>query len=54
MQPTKFLKVNFLKNEPLLYCRESIDVGLLGENYHQSNLIVGESLLSSEDNVPML
>ena len=26
----------------------SIDVGLLGENHHKFNLIVGESLLSNE------
>ena len=31
-----------------------IDVGLLGENHHKINLIVGESLLLHEDIIPLL
>lgn len=32
----------------------SIDIGLLGENDHKINLIVGESLLLNEDVVSLL
>ena len=50
----EFGKVIYLTNEPLLSTRRSIDVGLLGENYHQINLIADESLLLNEDVVFLL
>jgi len=55
MQLTEFRKVIFfILKKPLLYTREFIVVGLLGENYHQIYLIVGERLLLSEDVVSLL
>ena len=48
----KFTKSSWEKT--LLYStRGSIDVGLLGENYHKISLIVGEDLHLNEGVVPL-
>jgi hypothetical protein len=38
----------------VLFTRGFIDVGLLGENHHKINLIIGESLSFNEGAVPFL
>jgi hypothetical protein len=57
MQPIEFRKV-VRRNEPFTIHWGgggwSIDVGLLNENHHKINLIVGENLLLTEGVIPFL
>ena len=55
MQPTYRNSLACLK-ERVVYCQlgGSLDAGLLSENHHKTNLIVGEDLLLNEGVVPLL
>ena len=53
MQLTKLLKATIKKEFYYCQLREFIDVGLLSENHHKINLIVGEDLLQNEGVVPL-